>query len=321
MPVRAKNRSSVTARFDIGRLRFRLSARQFAVRYGCRRAGEKGASLGRGRGRQVSGAAAALATKCGAASQPCPSCRCGKLWCTVLPGCRRCSEAEERRRHAARPGGPKPALRKDRSRDCPKRGFGKRGISPGRWSTTRSVLVEEGLQGHDAVDEVFQAARAGAGAADRHLLSGSPRSCWRACRRPVGPGDRRTGSSGCSLRRRRSRRRFTHLHDELLVIIFAITRLRPGAAALCDRAVPRQPQPGAEPHRAQHGDRNSVDRGAGADPGHHRDPVVPADVLHGPGAGRRDDDQGHRKPVVLDAMPTPTRATSASTATSSRKRI
>ena len=43
-------------------------------------------------------------------------------------------------------------------------------------------------------------------------------------------------------------------------------------------------QPGAVAHHAQHGDRGAVDGGAGADPGHHRDPVLQADVLHGPDA-------------------------------------
>ena len=53
------------------------------------------------------------------------------------------------------------------------------------------------------------------------------------------------------------------------------------------------------------------------DPRRHCDPVVQADVLHGPGAQRGDDDQGHRASMVLAATNTPTRAISASTATSS----
>ena len=55
------------------------------------------------------------------------------------------------------------------------------------------------------------------------MLSGSPRSCWRACRRPVGPGDRRIGSSGCSLPATPVKEAIHHLHNELLVIIFAIS--------------------------------------------------------------------------------------------------
>ena len=46
--------------------------------------------------------------------------------------------------------------------------------------------------------------------------------------------------------------------------------------------------------------RDRLDRGAGADPGGDRDPVLQAALLHGPGGGAGDDDQGGRPPVVLE---------------------
>ena len=108
------------------------------------------------------------------------------------------------------------------------------------------------------------------------------------------------GSSACRPRPRRCASTSTRFHNELLVIITADHALRAGAAALRHRALQRQAPSGAVQDDAQPADRGDVDGGAGADPGHHRDPVLQADVLHGPGAARRHDAQGDRAPMVLD---------------------
>ena len=89
-------------------------------------------------------------------------------------------------------------------------------------SITWSVLAEEGLQGHDGLTRYFR--RCAPGPALRTgLVLGLAAILLASLPEAVGPGDRRIGSSGCSLRRRRSRKRFIDLHDELLVIIFAIS--------------------------------------------------------------------------------------------------
>ena len=93
--------------------------------------------------------------------------------------------------------------------------------------------------------------------------------------------------------------RLNAFHNELLVIIFLITAF---VMALLLYVIVRfnhrrHPVPSRTSHNAGH--RNPVDDRAGADPGHHRDPVLQADVLHGPGAEPRHDDQGHRPPMVL----------------------
>src|SRR5271165_7025265 len=75
--------------------------------------------------------------------------------------------------------------------------------------------------------------------------------------------------------------------------------LRYDTAGRRDVALQPPAPPGADSHLAQYCHRDAVDRGPGADPGTHRDPVLQTDVLHGQGAKSRDDDQSDRAPVVL----------------------
>ena len=91
--------------------------------------------------------------------------------------------------------------------------------------------------------------------------------------------------------------------------------LRVRAAGLRLLAFRREPQSGAVAALAQHAARDRLDRGAGADPGDHRDPVLQAALLHGRAARDRADDQGDRPPVVLELRRTRTTATSPSTPT------
>ena len=93
--------------------------------------------------------------------------------------------------------------------------------------------------------------------------------------------------------------RLNAFHNELLVIIFLISGVRHGAAALCDRSLQPPAQPGALAHLAQYRDRDAVDDHPGADPGHDRDPVIQADVLYGSGPEPGHDDQGDRASMVL----------------------
>src|SRR5215472_4861471 len=76
-------------------------------------------------------------------------------------------------------------------------------------------------------------------------------------------------------------------------------RVCAGSARLYDRALQSATSPSADAHLAQHRARNHVDGGPGADPDHHRHPVVQVDVFHGPGAGPGDDNQSHRPSMVL----------------------
>ena len=106
------------------------------------------------------------------------------------------------------------------------------------------------------------------------------------------------------------------LHDILLVIITLISRLRAGAAALRDVALPCLAQPDADDHDPQHGARDRLDDHPDPDPGGDRDPVLPAALLRRQGGRRGDDHQGDRPPVVLVLRTIPTRAISRSRAAS-----
>ena len=145
-----------------------------------------------------------------------------KLWCTVRPVAAAAARLTKAGDDGARPRrSERRRSESGRSRDCPKRGFGERDLSRPAVVPRGASSPKRGCKDMMRVDEVFQSGARRGRRCGPALCSGSPRSCWRACRRPVGPGDRRIGSSGCSRRRRRSRTRFIDLHDELLVIIFA----------------------------------------------------------------------------------------------------
>ena len=89
-------------------------------------------------------------------------------------------------------------------------------------------------------------------------------------------------------------------HDLLVWIIAAIVIFVFALLAYaCWRfAEKRNPVPSRRSHHTAA--RGGLDRGAGADPGDHRHPVVQAALLHGRRARDRADDQGHRAPVVLE---------------------
>ena len=136
MPVRSKNSSSVTARFDIGGS---VSGCRLAVRrrrYGCVRAEAEGGTVAPACGRGPPSTRRSGATAC-AKCEPrrgLPELSAArKLWCTVLPGCRRCSEAElqERRRGFGRAVRSRRSDRM-RSRDRPKRRLRQTRDPPGR---------------------------------------------------------------------------------------------------------------------------------------------------------------------------------------------
>ena len=93
--------------------------------------------------------------------------------------------------------------------------------------------------------------------------------------------------------------RVIELHNLVLVIITLITLFVGGLLiwVMVRYNARRNPVPSQTSHNTVLEIAWTVH--SGADPGDHRDPVVPADILSGPDARSRHDHQGHRPSVVL----------------------
>ena len=181
------------------------------------------------------------------------SCRCAKLWCTVLPGSPLLSEADRKTTALGRAaaGAPKGAFE----------------------GSSEALLRSAGSLPADGLP--YGASSSKRGCKEMMLLTryfrrrapGRNRPCYRsAAGLPAGRSGLESAELAARTRRHRSRKPTTSRTTSGRSSSSRISRVCSGAAALCDRAVPGQPEPGAEPHRAQHGDRS-------------RGPLVPVLIL------------------------------------------